>query len=196
MYVIPFIIECKIGPLGMASGDIPDSSINASSYQNPSTKFPRKPEFARLGFNFPDETVGGIHYPPVRYWGNDASDKNPWIQVDLGSNSTVTGLQTEGNKGKHLWEYWVQQVKVQIGTAPENLSFIDDGSGASNMSKVDSLGNSVESFKLYMDTLFLNIYTPLVHAHGKLSFNNERRDITILVGRPLSIRADMSLTLC
>ena len=74
--------ECESGPLGMANGSIPDSSITASSYMKFSL-FDRLPEYARLGGS--------------RYWASDGTDSNPWIQVDLGSNHTVTGLQTEGD---------------------------------------------------------------------------------------------------
>ena len=101
----------------MASGDIPDSSINASSYQR-HDKWDREPRYARLG--------GG------RYWisvGDDV-DSDPWIQVDLGSNHLVTGVQTEGNDGGvDKWRYWVAQIKVQVGFTEGNLIFIDDSQG-------------------------------------------------------------------
>ena len=49
----------------------------------------------------------------------------PWIQVDLGSNHLATGLQTEGNYAN----YWVAQIKVQVGLTEENLIFIKDSQG-------------------------------------------------------------------
>ena len=97
----------------MATGDIPNSSITASSYQTPSNQWPREPKYARLGGE--------------RFWGSvgDDVDSDPWIQVDLGSNHLATGLQTEGNDAN----YWVAQIKVQVGFTEGNLIFIDDSQG-------------------------------------------------------------------
>ena len=102
--------ECAPGPLGMASGDIPDSSITASSYQT-HPHYDREPKYARLGGS--------------RFWYNDWNDLEPWIQVDLGSSYNVTGLQTEGYSNL----YWVKKIKVQVGMTIEDLSFIEDGQG-------------------------------------------------------------------
>ena len=102
--------ECDSGPLGMASGDIPDTSITASSYEKHG-EFDREPKYARLGGE--------------RFWVS--FDVEPWIQVDLDSHHIVTGLQTQGDDG---WkEYWVEQIKVQVGFTEENLMFIQDANG-------------------------------------------------------------------
>ena len=93
----------------MASGDIPDSSITASSYST-HPDYDREPKYARLGGK--------------KFWHNDGNDPEPWIQVDLGSSYNVTGLQTEG-----LISYWVKKIKVQVGMTIEDLSFIEDGQG-------------------------------------------------------------------
>ena len=100
----------------MASGNIPDSSISASSYATAST-WDREPKYARLGGN--------------RYWisGSADSDPEPWIQVDLGRSYNVAGLQTEGNNGVDIWKFWVTQIKVQVGMTLNDLSFIDNGQG-------------------------------------------------------------------
>ena len=92
----------------MASGDIPDANINASSYEHNGV-WDREPKHARLG------RVG-------RYWASDSIDHNAWIQVDLGMTRRVTGLQTEGN-----YHNWVEQVKVQVGSTKQDLMFIEDG---------------------------------------------------------------------
>ena len=98
----------------MPSNAIPDSSLNASSY-NPSNDWNREPKYARLG--------------SIRFWSNARDDLEPWIQVDLGNNHRVTGLQTEGNLGTSRTSYWVKQIKVQVGLVHESLNFIETGPG-------------------------------------------------------------------
>ena len=85
--------ECEPVPLGMTSGDIPDSSITASSYQRHDT-WDREPEYARLGGN--------------KFWIDAEIDDStePWIQVDMSTSHIVTGLQTEGNYGSNHWQFW------------------------------------------------------------------------------------------
>ena len=108
--------ECEPGPLGMASGDIPDSSITASSYQRHHS-WDREPKYARLGGN--------------KFWIEEETynSTGPWIQVDMSTSYRVTGLQTEGNNETDHWQYWVRQIKVQTGMIINDLSFIDDGQG-------------------------------------------------------------------
>ena len=110
--------ECEPGPLGMASGDIPDSGITASSYQHDHNTWARLPKYARLG--------GGS-----KFWmsGEAMSDPDPWIQVDLGGSYNVVGLQTEGNHYSDKYQFWVTQIKVQVGMISKDLRFIDDGQG-------------------------------------------------------------------
>ena len=99
----------------MANGDIPDSSITASSYRK-HADFDRLPRYARLG--------------GVRFWMNDKkNDTKPWIQVDLVSSHNVTGLKAEGNDAGGVYKYWVEQIKVQVGVAEGDLTFIEDTNG-------------------------------------------------------------------
>ena len=97
----------------MAGGDIPDSSLSASSYQSDN----KAPRYARLG--------GG------KKWASVADDSDPWIQVDLGSNYIVTGLLTQGNgnSGDNVYKYWVALIRVQVGFTEGNLIFIEDSQG-------------------------------------------------------------------
>ena len=103
----------------MASGDIPDSSITASSFAK-HWSYNRKPEYARLG--------------GTRFWTCETKDPDPWIQVDLISSHTVTGLQTEGNDEGGAYKYWVEQIKVKVGVTKKNLMFIEDASGQPRVS--------------------------------------------------------------
>ena len=107
----------QYGPLGMASGGINDTSINASSYQHPTGNWPRLPKFARLGGD--------------KFWASDTdtADPEPWIQVDLGSSHIVTKLQIEGDFHSPYYQYWVEQVTVQYGMHDGRLKFFDDNNG-------------------------------------------------------------------
>ena len=114
--------DCESGPLGMANGGIPDSSITGSSYTE-TNGWNREPKYARLGGD--------------RFWLNNKTDTLPWIQVDLSSTKRVTGLQTEGKRATK--SHWVEQVKVQVGLTEENLRFIEDVKGQPKVCKINSL---------------------------------------------------------
>ena len=98
----------------MANGEIPDSSINASSYQSHDT-WDRLPKYARLGSD--------------KFWGSTESNSEPWIQVNLGRIHIVTRLQTEGDYKDDTAQYWVEKVSVKIGMDGGSLMFIEDGQG-------------------------------------------------------------------
>lgn len=83
----------------MESQVISDAQITASSQSN--SDYSAK--FARLNF-------GG--------WVTYVNDQRQWLQVDLGTYSTVTSVATQGGK---LW-YW-----SYFGTASYNLQYSDDG---------------------------------------------------------------------
>ncbi|XP_038065786.1 lactadherin-like [Patiria miniata] len=88
----------------MEDGRIPDASITASSvYNNDQGLF--GPTRARLGN--PDHDGAWCRAGTV--------DTDPWIQVDLGSNATITGVITQLPPGRY---YWVEEFKV---------AFSDDG---------------------------------------------------------------------
>ena len=61
---------------------IPDSNIEASSI----SASDRLPEYARL--NGPS------------YWQGNSSDSNPWIQADLGYQTQISGVVTQGGGGE------------------------------------------------------------------------------------------------
>ena len=99
----------------MESGAIPNASLTSSSY-HPHGDWDRLPIYARFGRR--------------RFWANSWSDSQPWIQVDLRGNYTVTGLLTKGNRQNYPWHYWVEQIKVQVGMISEaNLVFVEDEHG-------------------------------------------------------------------
>ena len=75
--------------LGMENGDIPNGNIQASSVYNQFYAW-------KARFN------GG-------FWAADPSDAQPWIQVDIGYQTYVSGVVTQGDGAN--WN-WVTSLKV------------------------------------------------------------------------------------
>jgi discoidin domain receptor family protein 2 len=91
-------------PLGMASGKIPDEAITASS----SYSIHYKPSFARL-------TMVGSSCS----WTTTEEGKNsPWLHVDLGQLTTVTGIATQGTCSSST--AWVKSFSVSYSTEPNS----------------------------------------------------------------------------
>ena len=116
-------------PLGMANGTIPESAITASSYVKHALG-DRIPQNARLG--------------SVGMWANEWHDSQPWIQVDLGTDHIVTGLQTEGDSKDNNWQYWVEQIRIKVGYHDWDLKFIEDGNGFPQVRMCNILGVSLK----------------------------------------------------
>ena len=99
-----------IDKLGVESGGIPDANFEASHKYNASYG----PHKARL------------HGPSG--WGVSTSISSPWIQVDIGYSTNVTGLLTQGSQAKQSY-FWITKLKVSTFYAAANDSevFIRDG---------------------------------------------------------------------
>ncbi|XP_038060523.1 lactadherin-like [Patiria miniata] len=100
----------------MEDGRIPDASITASSVWSNHADY--GPTRARLNLR---ATNGAA------VWCNaGASEANPWIQVDLGSNATITGVITQGRADYHDW---VTEFKVAYSDDGQEWTTVtDDGS--------------------------------------------------------------------
>ena len=87
----------------MENGDIPNENIQASSYNE---RF--EPWKARL--NGED------------FWSRDGSVAEPWIEADVGYQTNVTGVITQGDGGigAGATEDWVTSLKVSTKIAPED----------------------------------------------------------------------------
>ena len=103
--------------LGLEDSSIPDENITASSnfeaeggYTGVST-----PSGARLNKIPPDG-------PPIGAWHPASTDTEPWIQVDLGSPTYVTGVLMQGRQD-HTGQ-WVTKYKVQY-QPPSQTSLIE-----------------------------------------------------------------------
>ena len=64
--------------LGLEDGRIPDSAFNASSIENQNTL----PHLVRLN--------------SATAWSASTSDKEPWVQVDLGKDVVIRKIATQG----------------------------------------------------------------------------------------------------
>ncbi|XP_053561181.1 discoidin, CUB and LCCL domain-containing protein 2 [Bombina bombina] len=97
------------GTLGMESGVIPDSQINASSIlewtDNTGQYNIWNPEKARLKKTGPS-------------WAAAISDEHQWLQIDLNKMKKITGIITTGSN-MHKYNFYVSAYKVLYG---------DDGS--------------------------------------------------------------------
>ncbi|XP_030842139.1 lactadherin-like isoform X1 [Strongylocentrotus purpuratus] len=72
--------------LGVENSRIPDSQLTSSS-----------------NYNFVYAAYKGRLNAVVTAWGPAMTDKNMWVKVDLGKNTLVTGVITQGNYYANLW---------------------------------------------------------------------------------------------
>ncbi|XP_078614209.1 putative carboxypeptidase X1 [Branchiostoma floridae x Branchiostoma japonicum] len=103
------------GPLGVESGQIPDTHITASSEVN-SAHGPRR---ARL-YGVYDRRDG------TGAWCAKSNDGNQWLQVDLGKPTEIQGVVTQGRFGYHQW---VETYKLHFSTDGNNWRPYTDASG-------------------------------------------------------------------
>ena len=88
-FPIPEISQSCRNPLGMESGQIPNSAITASSQLTPAYG----PENARLHFKGTPGRLGA--------WILLRNDHGQWLQVDFGRETQVTGIATQGITMQH-----------------------------------------------------------------------------------------------
>ena len=86
----------------MESGAISDAQITASSRMNNNST----PRQARLNFIEQGIKQGGG-------WSSLKSDRNQWLQVDLGSHTTVSGVATQG-RNSAKWRQWITNFTLQF----------------------------------------------------------------------------------
>ena len=98
----------------MENGTITDAQITASSEHNVVHAAPH----ARLNFQeILNKTAGA--------WVANASDDNPWLQVDLGALCTkviMTGVATQGRNSLN-YSQWVTKYKLQYGDNEQALQY-------------------------------------------------------------------------
>lgn len=96
----------------MESGAITDAQITASSEHNAVQAASR----ARLNFQEIPGNASGA-------WAANASDDNPWLQIDLGAHYTkVTRIATQG-RNSQKYSQWVTQYKLQFGDNRQTFQY-------------------------------------------------------------------------
>ena len=95
-------LECST-PLGMESGEIPDSNIVASSL--PSGGHAHE---ARLNNG--------------KSWVFPRNDTNPWVQVTLLKSNNISRIFVQGSR----YGNWFRSLQIQIGSEASSLAYITD----------------------------------------------------------------------
>ena len=95
----------------MENGAISDAQITASSQWDDN----HSPTRARLNTKLTGVKRGG--------WSARTCDLNQWLQVDLGSYSTVTRVATQGRNGH---DQWVTQYRLQFSNDGVNFHFYQE----------------------------------------------------------------------
>ena len=89
-FSLPQVPPCQM-QLGMQNGKLPNSAISASSQQYLNSG----PENSRLHFH-PQSGRKGAWIPKFQ-------DHLPWLQVDFGVETQVTGIATQGRQDAAQW---------------------------------------------------------------------------------------------
>ena len=114
-----------IEALGMESGTITDAQLSASSQYGGS--FLYAPSQGRLNFQSYSNLAGA--------WCPRYNNPNQWLQVDLGSYTTVTRIATQGRNGWGNW--WVTKYRILYSDNGITFHYYKDPSD--NSAKVNYL---------------------------------------------------------
>ena len=106
---ISFIETVCNRPLGMESEVITHAQLSASSEWGGNVS--HSPRQGRLNY------IGHSNYASA--WCPDRTDNNPWLQVDFGNCTIVTGIATQGRNG---WGYW-WVTKYQLNYSDNGVAF-------------------------------------------------------------------------
>ena len=128
--------------LGMANGDIPDESINASSeflHQQNSKGYARQ---ARLN--------------GTSWWRANGSIVEPWIQADIGYQTYVSGVVTQGDgRVGGDWPDWVATLKVStfFMSTTDTEVFVRYSNGTAWLVSVHFFQNGLDLYsKIYVSS--------------------------------------------
>ena len=94
----------------MESGEITDAQITASTQWDDN----HSPSRARLNIKLTGAKRGG--------WSSRVMDVNQWLQVDLGSYTTVTSVATQGRNAPTIRQ-WVTKYRLQYSNDGVNFHF-------------------------------------------------------------------------
>ena len=132
--------------LGVENGDIPDANFNASHWHVSSNSGTPYPAYkARL------------NGPSV--WVVDGSVWRPWIQVDIGYSTNVSGLLTQGDGGTDRTRTtdWVAKIKVATFTGADDPKvYIKDEDGDVKVTQLNAITTVLLMYNHYHDyTIYL-----------------------------------------
>ena len=99
-FVITLTTECRSHPLGMESRVIPNSAVTAFSTWGAA----HEPWQARLNNAKNSQSTGS--------WSASTNVVGQWLQIDLGKETVVTKIATQGRPSDH--HQWVSSYKILL----------------------------------------------------------------------------------
>ncbi|XP_074660599.1 lactadherin-like isoform X2 [Tubulanus polymorphus] len=145
----------KNGPLGMISGDIQDWQISASSAY---------PEAWDKGCN---EKNARLYLSNGKAWCAKTKSSSEWLQVDLGVNTKVTGVLTQGRGDA---KEWVTSFKVSYSMNAYHWTYVADLYG--NQRVFEGNADSYSVKHSYLDTpiqaRYIKFHTVSWHRHPSM----------------------------
>ena len=105
----------------MSNGDIIDGSIQASSAKTLNGK-------TYHGY------YGRLHSD--EYWWAESNEVAPWVRVDIGYSTNISGVVTQGDGGWGRWEDWVTHLKVStfVQSTGDDENFVKNEDGTEMVS--------------------------------------------------------------
>ena len=108
-----------VATLGMENGEIADAQISASSHwDNNHAAIQGRLNFKQFGIK-----QGG--------WSARSNDLNQWLQVDLGSFTTVAAVATQGRNSYRWINQWVTSFNVQYSNNGVIFQFYKESGNSS-----------------------------------------------------------------
>ena len=95
----------------MENGEITDAQISASS------QWDHKHAAVQGRLNFRQQGLN-----QAWAWCAGSNDPNQWLQVDLGSFTTVAGVATQGRPSQ-IWRQWVKSFKLEYSNDGVTFQF-------------------------------------------------------------------------
>ncbi|XP_028414341.1 uncharacterized protein LOC114537501 [Dendronephthya gigantea] len=152
--------QCKETALGMENMKISDSKITAS------TEYSGKHSARKARLNGPDS------------WVAKQNDSDPWIEVDLGRNETITAIAIQG---QWRWVQWVKTFTVSYSSSGKKFDFYKiNGSYCKSRDVAFGMQNGkIHNLQLNSSSVYQNkmMYSPKNgRLHGENSWRAKTND--------------------
>jgi len=147
--------ECRSRPLGLLSGEIKDWQLAASSVVSRGTDPDCAVKYARL------------HAYGSRAWCPEHLKQGEWILVDLGVESEVAAVMTQGRDG---FEHWVTHFIISYSQDAYRWEFARDIYGNKKLFRGNRDSHAVKVSYLEHTVLarFIRIHIQAWHGHPSL----------------------------